>query len=146
MTSCFLHYWPLKRKLLDGLEAELAEYNHDGRCAEMLGLYVDCQESEQQFFDSQYHLQQEANAHHANKWILEDRTGRFPILSVSAISMLLFHRLRAFGAGIVPCTRNTYKSWTFIFGSSADPLRVLRRTLTARLECTSRAFCWHRES
>ena len=66
-----------------------------------------------------------AKAYHANKWIW--RTGRFLFLSVSAILILLFHRLLALRAGIVPCTRN----WTFIFENFADPLWALRRTLTA---------------
>ena len=50
------------------------------------------------------------------------RTRRFLFLSVSAILILLFHRLLALQVGIVPCTRNTYKPWTFIFKNSADPL------------------------
>ena len=48
----------------------------------------------------------------------------------SAILILLFHRLLALQVSIVPCTRNTYKPWTFIFENSADPLWALRRTLT----------------
>ena len=58
------------------------------------------------------------------------RTGGFLFLSVSAILILLFHRLLALQVGIVPFTRNIYKPWTFIFENFADPLWALRRTLT----------------
>ena len=44
-------------------------------------------------------------------------TGEFQFLSVSAILMLLFHRLRALQVGIVPFTTNTYQPWTFIFAN-----------------------------
>ena len=75
---------------------------------------------------SQYHLLQGVEAFMpTNKFW---RTGAFSFLSISAILMQLFHRLRALQVGIVPFTRNTYKLWTFIFGNSADPLRALRRT------------------
>ena len=57
------------------------------------------------------------------------RTGGFLFLSVSAILILLFHRLRALQVGIVPFTRNTYKPWTFILENSAGPLWALPRTL-----------------
>ena len=43
--------------------------------------------------------------------------GEFQFLSVSAILMLLFHRLRALQVGIVPFTTNTYQPWTFIFAN-----------------------------
>ena len=58
------------------------------------------------------------------------RTGGFLFLSVSAILILLFHRLLAFQVGIVPFTKNTYKPWIFIFENLADPMWALRRTLT----------------
>ena len=58
------------------------------------------------------------------------RTGKFLFLSVSAILILLFHRLLALEVGIVPCTRNTHKPWTFILENSADPLWALLCTLT----------------
>ena len=86
------------------------------------------------------------------------RAGGFLFLSVSAILILLFHRLLALQGGIVPFTRNTYTPWTFIFFSSrlfaaigsqgavllvsfqtfifenfADPLWALRRTSTGFL-------------
>ena len=57
------------------------------------------------------------------------RTGGFLFLSVSAILILLFHRLLALQVGIVPFTRNTYKPWTFIFENFADPLWSFHRTL-----------------
>ena len=93
-----------------------------------LGCMLTAFGSEQKSLDLQYHLQQAAKAYHANKWILEDR--KVPISQRPAILILLFHRLLALQVGIVPCTRNTYKPWTFIFENSADPLWALRRTLT----------------
>ena len=53
-------------------------------------------------------------------------------VSVFAILKLLFHRLRALQVGIVPCTGNTYKVWTFTF-ANADALWAFRRTLTGHL-------------
>ena len=52
--------------------------------------------------------------------------------SVSAILILLFHRLRALQVGIVPFTQNTNKPFTFMFENSADPLWALRRTFTGQ--------------
>ena len=78
-------------KLLDSLVAELLEVglvlktDHDltlrvlsGNVAQKwLGCMLSAYGSEQKFLDLQYHLQQAAKSHHANKWILEDR--RVPI-------------------------------------------------------------------
>ena len=59
------------------------------------------------------------------------KTGGFPFLSVFTILKLLFHWLCALQVGIVPCTKNAYRVWTFTF-ANADPLWALR-TLTRHL-------------
>ena len=97
-----------------------------------LGCMVTAHASEQKIFGSQIPPPASGKGVSCQQMDFGRRGGsHFSASSPPTILKLLFHWLCALQVGIVPCTKNAYRVWTFTF-ANADPLWALR-TLTRHL-------------
>ena len=76
--------------------------------AQMVGLHINCARIKTTFFG--IGIYQGAKPYHANKY--------------TGLERCQFSASPLWWTGNVPCTKNTYKPWPFIFGNFAHPLRT----------------------